>query len=175
MAHYAARAVWTQPRKSWAVCLLVVLTSAIAGTVPAHAVDESSAGTDAPPPVRRAHPNLPARDPAAAFAKRLNLDATQTVAVRRLLTIRQARIRAVWTDTAIAADDRVGAVKAINENTQAQIRALLTEEQKKNYIQPRPSESLATDSKLSVAEWMNVNRPHPNESSAAVAPDPTRK
>jgi hypothetical protein len=155
--------------------LLVALTSAFAGTVPAHAGDESAAGADAPPPVRRAHSNLHTRDPAAAFAKHLDLDATQTAEVRRLLAIRQARIRAVWTDTAIAADDRVGAVKAINENTQAQIRALLTEEQKKNYIQPRPSESVATDSKLSVAEWMNVNRSHPNESSSAVAPDPTRK
>jgi hypothetical protein len=174
MAHYAARAMWTQPRKSWVVYLLVVLTSAVAVMVPAQAGDESSAATDAPPPVRRAHPNLHTRDPAAAFAKHLDLDATQTAEVRRLLAIRQARIRAVWTDTAIAADDRVGAVKAINENTQAQIRALLTEEQQKNYIQPRPGESPAADSKLSVAEWMNVNRPRPNASSPAAAPDPTR-
>jgi hypothetical protein len=154
------------------VYLLVVLTSAVAGTVPAHAVDESAAGTDAPPPVRRAHPR-PTRDPAAALAKRLDLNVKQTAEVRRLLVIRQARMRAVWTDAAIAADDRVGAVKAINEKTEAQIRALLTEEQRKKYFQPRPSGSLATDPQPSVEEWLNVNRPRQLDSNPASAPDPT--
>lgn len=150
----------------------------LASTIPAHAVDEGAArtdaaGADAAPPVRRASPSLHRRDPAAALAKRLDLDATQTAQVRRLLVLRQSQMRALWSDDAIAADNRVGALKAINERTEAQIRALLTEAQRKGYIQPRPSGSLATDPKPNVQEWLNASRPRQQNSSPPAAPDPT--
>jgi hypothetical protein len=164
----------TQPRKDWAVYLLVALTGSVAGTIPAYGADQSAAGTDARPPVKSEHPNSRTRDPATSIAKRLDLDAKQTAQVRRLLIIRQARIRAIWTDDAIAPDDRVGAVKAINETTEAQIRALLSDEQKKKYFQPRPNAGPTTDPQPSVADWMNVNRPR-KDSSPAPTPDPAPK
>jgi hypothetical protein len=164
----------TQPRKDWAVYLLVALTGSVAGTIPAYGADQSAAGTDARPPVKSEHPNSRTRDPATSIAKRLDLDAKQTAQARRLLIIRQARIRAIWTDDAIAPDDRVGAVKAINETTEAQIRALLSDEQKKKYFQPRPNAGPTTDPQPSVADWMNVNRPR-KDSSPAPTPDPAPK
>src|SRR6266849_9250192 len=173
MAQHSARVTRAQPRKTWAAFMLVVLASAQAGVVPAHAADQDDTSTDSSPPARRAPPNLRTRDPAAALAKRLDLNVQQTAEVRRLLVIRQARMRAAWTDPAIDADDRVGAVKAINEKTEAQILALLTEEQKKKYFQPRPRGSPATDPKPSVAAWLNANRPRQLDSRPAPAPDPS--
>jgi hypothetical protein len=145
--------------------LYVALMSA-AALLPllARAADDGAATADAPPSVRFAHPaarahTMPhARDPAAAFAKRLDLDATQQAQVRRLLENRLAQMRRVWTNPAIDAGDRVGAVKAINEKTAAQIRALLTDEQRKKYFQPRPIGSPATEPTPSVAEWLSAGR-----------------
>jgi hypothetical protein len=173
MAHQAVTATRKQPGKRWAACLLLVLTSAVAGTLTAYAAEEGAAGTDAPAPVKRAHPNMRMRDPAAVLAQRLELNSKQTAEVRRLLVNNRTKMRAVWNDAAIAPDDRVGAVKAINEKTQSQIRALLTEEQKKKYFQPRPDGSPANNNpQPSVAEWLNVNRPSQQVSSEATAPDP---
>jgi hypothetical protein len=155
--------------------LLVVLGCAAAGTVPAQ-TEESAAAADAPAPVRRAHPNMRTRDPAAVLAKRLDLKPKQTAEVRRLLVNNQKKMRAVWNDAAIAPDNRIGAVKAINEKTQAQIRELLTEDQKKKYFQPRPDGSPANNNpQPSVAEWLNVSRPLQQVSSEATAPDPAPK
>jgi len=151
---------------------LLALACVLAGTAPVRAADAVTAEPEAAQRVTQLHRTPPARDPAAAFAKRLDLDAQQQAQVKRLLAIRQAQIRNVWSDPSIAADDRVGAVKAINEKTEAQIRALLTEEQRKRYFQPRPSGSPATDPKPSVEEWLNVTRPR-KDSSPAPAPDPT--
>jgi hypothetical protein len=141
----------------------------------ARAEDEGVASSDARQPVTfarptsRAHPMPRARDPAAAFAKRLDLDPKQQAQVRGLLEIRQAQVRRVWTDPAIAGGDRVGAVKAINEKTVAQIRALLTEEQRKKYFQPRPIGSRATEPTLSVADWLKATTPKNPDSSAGPA------
>jgi hypothetical protein len=175
MVHHSVNARRRRPGKTWAMSLLVVLGCAAAGSVPAQA-DESTAAADAPRPVRRAHPNMRTRDPAAVLAKRLDLNPKQTTEVRRLLVNNQTKMRAVWNDAAIAPDNRVGAVKAINEKTQAQIRELLTEDQKRKYFQPRPDGSPANNNpQPSVAEWLNVNRPPQQVSSGATAPDPAQR
>jgi hypothetical protein len=138
----------------------------------ARAADDNAASSDAPPQVTIAHPisrphAVPrARDPAAAFAKRLDLDPKQQAQLRGLLEIRRSQIRRVWADPAIAGDDRVGAVKAINEKTVTQIRALLTADQRKKYFQPRPNGSPATEPTLSVADWLKASGPKNPDSSA---------
>ena len=81
MAQHAVRAKRTQPGRRWVVSLLV-LTSSIAGILPAYAADEGAAGAvpaqavgesvaapEAPPPLRRAHRNMRTRDPAALLTE----------------------------------------------------------------------------------------------------------
>jgi hypothetical protein len=137
----------------------------------ARAAEDGAATAAASPPLKYAHPASHrhpishARDPAAAFAKRLDLEPKQQAQVRRLLEIRQTQMRTVWTNPAIDAGDRVGAVKAINEKTVAQIRALLTDEQRKKYFQPRPIGSLQTEPTLSVADWLRATTKNSDSSA----------
>jgi hypothetical protein len=153
------------------LCVALMCTGALLPVL-ARAAENGAASSDAPPPVSFAHPTshahpMPhARDPAAALAKRLDLDPQQHAQVRRLLENRQAQMRRVWTNPAIDAGDRVGAVKAINDKTAAQIRALLTEEQKKSYFQPRPIGSPPTEPTPSVADWLKATGPKNSESDA---------
>jgi hypothetical protein len=144
---------------------LLVLACVLAGTAPVRVADAGAAEPDAPPPVTHAQRKPPARDPAVAFAKRLDLDAKQQAQVRRLLAIRQAQIRRLWSDPSIAGDDRVSAVKAINAKTVEQIRSLLTEEQKQKYFQPRPVGSPATEPGPSVEDWLHALRPQNPDAS----------
>jgi hypothetical protein len=172
MDHYLKRPGRTQPRARHAArpimalaCLLAVLDIA-----PACATEEITPGANNPQPFAhastRARTRPHALDPAAVFAKRLELDPRQEAEVRRLLAMRQSEIRRVWINPGIAADDRVGAVKAINNNTTSQIRALLTEEQRKKYFQ-QPAANAATDPKPSVREWLTAPRSHQPDASTS--------
>ena len=145
---------------------LLALACALAGTAPVRAADAGAAEPDAPPPIANTHRKPPARDPAAVFAKRLDLDAKQEAQVRRLLAMRQAQIRRLWSDPLIAGDDRVGALKAVNAKTVEQIRSLLTEEQKQKYVRPLPVGSPATEPGPNVEDWLHALRP-PNPDAGA--------
>jgi hypothetical protein len=148
----------TQQARSWTAPLLA-LACLLAGNATVRAADEGAATPDAAPPVTQPRRKAPARDPVAAFAKRLGLDAKQEAQVRKLLALQQAQTRKVWSDPAIAPDDRVGAVKAISAKTIEQIRALLTDEQMQNYIQPLPPGRRPTDPGTSVQDWMHAMTP----------------
>ena len=137
----------------WAAYLLASFACTVAGLPGARAGD--AAAVPVAPHAART------RDPATALAKRLDLDAQQTSAVRRLLVSRQADLRALWTNSPVAAEDRIGAIKAINARTESQIRELLTEEQRKRYFQPKPNETPPDSSRPSVEYWLNASRAHP--------------
>jgi len=161
------RAARPAPRTIRTACApLIALACALAGTGPARAEDVGVVSPSAPPPATHAQRASRSRDPAAVLAQRLDLDAKQRAQVRRLLAVRQAEIRRVWTNPAIAGSDRVGAVKAINDKTMAQIRALLTEEQKTKYFQPRPAGSPAREPQPSMEDWLDATRPrNPDQST----------
>jgi len=142
---------------------LLALACVLAGTAPARAADAGAAEPDTVAPAASARRKPPARDAAATFAKRLDLDAKQEAQVRKLLANQQAQVRKLWNDPSIAADDRIGAVKAINAKTVEQIRSLLTEEQKQKYIQLKAAGRPATESGPSVEDWLHALRPqHPD-------------
>jgi hypothetical protein len=145
---------------------LLALACVLAGTALVRAADAGTAELEALPRVAKTHPKPPARDPAAVFAKRLELDAQQEAQVRRLLAMRQAQIRRVWSDPSIAGDDRVGAVKAINAKTIEQIRSLLTEEQKQKYFQTPPVGNPVTEPGPSVQDWLHALRPQNPDAGA---------
>lgn len=145
---------------------LLALVCVLAGTASVRAADADAVQPDTSAPVPQARHKLPARDAAATFAKRLDLDAKQEAQVRRLLANRQAQVRKLWNDPSIDGDDRVGAVKAINAKTVEQIRSLLTEEQKQKYIQLKPAASPATEPASSAEDWMHALRPRNPDAGA---------
>lgn len=145
---------------------LLALAWALVGTAPVRAAHAGATEPGAPPRVANTLRKPPARDSAAVFAKRLDLDGKQEMQVRRLLAMRQAQIRSLWSDPLIAGDDRVGAVKAINAKTVEEIRSLLTEEQKHKYVQPLPVGSPATEPGPSVQDWLQALRPQKPDASA---------
>jgi hypothetical protein len=145
----------------------LALVGLLAATPSLCAADGDTSGTEPAQQVAHLPRTTPVRDPAAALAKHLNLDANQLAQVRRLLAIQKAQIRKVWSDPSIDADDRVGAVKAINAKTIGQIRALLTEEQKQKYFQPLPAGSLPAERGPGVADWMNALKPQTENTGAA--------
>jgi hypothetical protein len=145
---------------------LLVLVCVLAGTAPVRAADADAVQPDTPAPVPQAHRKPPARDAAATFAKRLDLDAKQEAQVRKLLANQQAQVRKLWNDPSIDGDDRVAVVKAINAKTVEQIRSLLTEEQKQKYIQLKPAGSPATKPGPSVEDWLHALRPQNPDAGA---------
>jgi hypothetical protein len=115
---------------------------------------------------------LPALDKRVALlAKELDLSEAQQVAMRKLLLEQREKVARLWNETAIPAQDRIRATQLIGDQTADRIRQLLTEEQRKKYIQPRAKrpDPAPGDQKRSVEEWMQSTRaalPPPSSTSA---------
>lgn len=90
----------------------------------------------------------------ALLAKELNLNADQRIQVRGLLQSQRVQVSRVWSNDSLPAAVRVKATQLISERTADQIRALLSDEQRKLYSRPVPqSDDLATSS-VKLDDWM---------------------
>ena len=76
--------------------------------------------------------------------------------MRKALESEHAQVRAVISDPAVRAEDRLGRIRAINESTIAGIRGLLTDEQKKSYFPPHESTGDEAGPQRSVEDWLNA-------------------
>jgi Spy/CpxP family protein refolding chaperone len=92
------------------------------------------------------------------LAKELDLNAAQQAQVKKLLESQREQVARVWNDASIPAARRVVATQAIGDRTADQIRALLTEEQRKKYIQPRQREASVGAPGGDVQAWMNAGK-----------------
>ena len=90
------------------------------------------------------------------LASELDLNATQQLELKRILEAQRTQVAKVWGDASVPAALRVSTTQAISDKTAEQIRALLTEEQRDKYIQPRKREEAVGASKPDVEEWMNT-------------------
>jgi len=90
------------------------------------------------------------------LAKELGLDATQKARVKKVLERQREQIARVWNDSSIPPARRVSATQAIGDQTADRIRALLNEEQRKKYIQPRKRDVAAGTPGADVEAWMNA-------------------
>jgi Spy/CpxP family protein refolding chaperone len=106
-----------------------------------------------PPPDKK--PGLDHR--AERLAKLLDLTEAQQFQLAKVLASRHERIRKLWRDQAVPPEYRVSQMRAINDETERQIRALLTEEQKKKYFLPRQASGTADQSNLEY--WLNATKP----------------
>jgi hypothetical protein len=88
------------------------------------------------------------------LARELELDTVQQVKVRALLEGQREQVQRVWSNTATPSAVRVSNTQIIGERTADQMRALLTEEQRKKYTVARQREA-SDASKVSVETWMS--------------------
>ena len=103
------------------------------------------------------HRRTPLERRVQLLAAELDLDAVQQVKVRALLEGQREQVQRVWSNTATPPAVRVNNTQVIGERTADQIRALLTEEQRKKYNLSHQRES-AEVGKVSVETWMNATQ-----------------
>jgi hypothetical protein len=143
--------------------LVFVLAGACLGA--AHAADDAQAlagGTLSRPLPRHAAAGSSLERRIQTLAKFLDLDVAQQSELRKVLENQREQVGKIWNDLSVPAAYRVGATRAISDKAADQIRALLNEEQRKEYNPPRrPREAAADSNKRSVEDWMNATRPKP--------------
>ena len=89
------------------------------------------------------------------LAAELDLDAAQQAEVRKILLRQRADVLAVWLDEAVPPAVKVVSTQAIGDRTADQIRALLTDEQRTKYTQPRRREGAEDIRSADVETWMS--------------------
>jgi Spy/CpxP family protein refolding chaperone len=94
----------------------------------------------------------------ALLAKELDLDAAQKIKVKAVLEGQRQQVARVWSDGAIPSAERIGRTQAIGDHTADQIRALLTEEQRKKYIQARQRDVAVGTPGSDTQSWMQTGK-----------------
>jgi Spy/CpxP family protein refolding chaperone len=120
------------------VCALLSAALAYLSVMPACLAQDAThsapaAAAPAQPPV------LDART--RKFAAALHLTDQQQTELARILAVQRERMRQVWQQQNVPPEYRAGETRAIKDKTEEQIRAILTDEQKKKYFGQRPAES----------------------------------
>jgi hypothetical protein len=110
------------------------------------------------PPAAAMQQRQPALDQRIALmTAELGLDEHQQAELRRILINQRTQIMKLWSDTSLQPASRVGATRVISNQTGDQIRAMLTEEQKAKYNQPRkPHDAAPVPGDRSVEDWMKA-------------------
>ncbi len=93
------------------------------------------------------------------LAAELSLDPGQQAAVRRLLLQQREQTLKVWRNDAVPSAVRIKATHGIADRTAEQIRALLNDEQRSRYIQPRNREAEQNLASGDVESWMAGRAP----------------
>jgi hypothetical protein len=109
----------------------------------------------------------PGRPPGATVEDRvrtltlaLDLDTRQQSQLTKVLENHAEQVRKAWNDSSVPAAYRVSATRIISDQTAEQIRALLTEEQRKKFNPPRQArDSSARPTGPSVEDWMKAAQP----------------
>jgi hypothetical protein len=91
------------------------------------------------------------------FSKALELDARQQAELRMILLHQREAVRKIWSDGTLLPAERAPATRAVADRTADQIRAILSDEQKKRYNPPKPPAS--GSGPPDVSAWMEAKRP----------------
>ena len=91
----------------------------------------------------------------AMLTKALELDARQQAELQGIFADQREAVRKIWNDRSLLPAERVPATRAVEDRTADQIRAILNDEQKKKYNQPKPPP--APDARPpDVSAWMDA-------------------
>jgi hypothetical protein len=94
----------------------------------------------------------------ALLARELDLDPGQQVALRKMLEEQGVQVAQAWNDTSVPGATRVGRTQAISDRTAERIRAMLNDEQRRKYIQPRQRETSVGAPGGRVETWMKPGK-----------------
>jgi hypothetical protein len=131
---------------------------AIVASGSANAADPAAQPAARPPTHSRVGGSLEHR--VDVLSKALQLDARQRAELLSILEGQRQAVSKIWSNPALLPAERAPATRAVEERTADQIRALLSDEQKKRYNPPKPQG--AEPSQASVADWMQAQaRQHP--------------
>jgi hypothetical protein len=108
--------------------------------------------------LQRRHSGLD--DRVKLLARELDLDAKQQSELKKVLENQREQVVRAWADGSVPAGVRVQATQKISERTSDQIRALLNDEQRKRYIQPRSRETEQSLASGDVESWMAGKAPN---------------
>lgn len=148
------------------VCLLCVSPLAAQANEPAPATPAQSAPPPAPP--ASATPAQPAQstrhratldDRVKALAAALDLNQTQQVAVKKILEQRQLEMLRIRQDPSIQGSDRIGKLRALQDQTIQRIRAVLNDDQKKKYDPLAIRNREPAPDQKSVEDWLKATAP----------------
>lgn len=127
---------------------------------------QSALPTPAPPtpatPPKTAHPtrHRPTLDDRVkAFATALGLNPTQQVAVKKILEQRQLEMLQIRQDPSIDGGDRIGKLRALQDQTIERIRAVLNDDQKKKYDPLAARNRQPALDQKSVEDWLKATSP----------------
>jgi hypothetical protein len=136
----------------------------VAAVVPAATGEVATTGDTAATPSSEspAKPASPARGHVRAagslqhrvdvLAKALQLDARQRTQLLTILESQRQAVSNIWSDPKLLPAERTPATRALQERTADQIRAILSEQQKKLYNPPKPQGDAPPSP--NVADWM---------------------
>lgn len=103
------------------------------------------------------------------LAKELDLDPAQQGKVRALLLAQSQNVALLWNDTSVPAALRVSRTQLIEERTADQIRAVLNDDQRKKYIQPRQRVAPVGAPGGDVQDWMKSAQDQERAQAATAA------
>jgi hypothetical protein len=97
-------------------------------------------------------------DRVKAMSQALDLNPTQQSELKKTLEDQREQVRRLLNDPSVPAENRIGALRAINDQTVERIRGFLNEEQKKKYFPngPLPSPGASQESSSDLEYWMNA-------------------
>ena len=140
---------------------LLLVTLGLPAWVPlvgVQAVDQTSAGFDTKPqtqtPFRR-H-TITIDDQVKRFTESLDLSETQQSEIRKILEFRQVQIRRIRLDESLSGDERISRLRGLQDSTVAQVRAVLSDEQKKKYDPLAVRQAQKSSPQPSVEDWMKA-------------------
>jgi hypothetical protein len=141
-----------------------VITAMAIGAIVIPAIGSANAANAGAPPAPRpaAHARLGGslEHRVDVLSKALQLDARQRAELLSILDSQRVAVAKIWHNPALMPAERTPATRTVEERTADQIRAILSDEQKKLYNPPKPegTESPAPN----VADWLQQQaRQHP--------------
>jgi hypothetical protein len=143
-----------------AALLLFVATVPLACLrAPAAVAEEQSTHSVVPEqtPPRDQRPGLDSR--ARRLARMLELSEAQQAELAKVLASQREQIRKLWSEQRVPPEYRVSEMKAINDQTEDRIRALLNDEQKKKYITGHSPQASRPSQQSSLDHWLNAAKP----------------
>lgn len=133
-------------------------------TAPAAPSQDATAGT----PMGHGH-GMHAPDPdkqLAHLTRKLNLSADQQAQIKPILTDRVTQMQALHADTTTARPDKMAKMKAINQDSESKLEAVLNDQQKTAYEQMR------AEQKAKMQEHMQEHMQHKGGAAPQAAPAP---